>query len=285
MPKLRILALHSFRMSGSILRKQLMHFSNLGQTMLDDDLVELEYLDGVHQCTAEDEAKMEAGLKVIFAGERFYEWLNADPDPGGDANLRWYKYIDQSVAKIVAHVQQNGPYDGFLGFSQGGTVAHLLSLLAANGKLACPAPRFLILLSCRQTRHAAHKPLVEAARAAPLAVPVFVMWNGWDDHVFPEETTELLTTLKAPTTMPMEHVRGHKIPPVTPDEGRRLRAFLEAIPALRHDLPTSLRLGVMRCLRSCCLVDEGEEQPMNGNNLGARRGAAAGAGTSNVPLV
>ena len=88
------------------------------------------------------------------------------------------------------------------------------------------------------------------------------MWNGWDDHVFPEETTELLTTLKAPTTMPMEHVRGHKIPLVTPDEGRRLRAFLEAIPALRHDLPTSLRLGVMRCLRSCCLVDEGEEQPM-----------------------
>ena len=143
---------------------------------------------------------MEAGLKVIFAGERFYEWLNADPDPGGDANLRWYKHIDQSVAKIVAHVQQNGPYDGFLGFSQGGTVAHLLSLLAANGKLACPAPRFLILLSCHQTRHTAHKPLVEAARAAPLAVPVFVMWNGWDDHVFPEETTELLTTLKAPTT-------------------------------------------------------------------------------------
>lgn len=90
-----------------------MHFSNLGQTMLDDDLVELEYLDGVHQCTAEDEAKMEAGLKVIFAGERFYEWLNADPDPGGDANLRWYKYIDQSVAKIVAHVQQNGPYEAF----------------------------------------------------------------------------------------------------------------------------------------------------------------------------
>ena len=222
---------------------------------------------------------MEAPIKVIFAGETFYEWLNAEPDPGGDANLRTYTYVDEAVSKIVDHVNSHGPYDGFLGFSQGGTVCHLLGLLAANGKLACPPPRFLILLSCRMTRHAPHQPLVEGARAAPLAVPTFVMWNGWDDHVFPEETQAMLATLDAPTTMPMAHIKGHKVPPVTAEEARRLRAFLEAFPPLQHDFLTSLRLGMTRCLGACCSPVDG------GSQLTDQDVPRSGRAGSSIPLV
>ena len=276
MPRLRVLALHSFRTNGAILRRQLHAFSNFGEALAAED-VDIHYLNGVHLCNPEDEEKMEAPIRTIFAGEQFYEWLNATPHPD-DPRLRTYKYIDDSIKTICDYVNLYGPFDGVLGFSQGGSVCHLLSLLAANGQLTCAPPRFCILLSCRITRHAPHQPLVEAARAKPLELPCLVMYNGWDDHVSPEETEEVVTTLKAPVVMRMEHIKGHKIPSLTPEESGKVRAFLGAVPAARHSCGTALRLGVLDCIRQCSEAEADPQPAPSHRQQGRAHDGATGAG-------
>ena len=104
MPRHRVLALHSFRMSGAIMRRQLFEFSNIGDEL--SELLEIHFIDGSHRCTPEEEARLEKGIKPLFGEGPFYEWLNASPDPG-DANARIYDHIDASVHHIAAYVARS----------------------------------------------------------------------------------------------------------------------------------------------------------------------------------
>lgn len=198
---------------------------------------------------------MEALVKQIFEGP-YYEWLNADPHPT-DPELRTYKYIDDSIKRIADHVASHGPYDGFIGFSQGGSVCHLLALMASAGTLPFAPPRFVMIWSARITRHGPHQPMVQAALDSPLELPALVIWNGWDDHVGPEETEAPLMTLADPTAIKLDQIRGHKIARFDEATCSRVRAFLEAIPFTRRDACTVIGQAAASCLRGIV----GEEGP------------------------
>ena len=245
--RLRVLCLHSFRTSAASFKKQLFELSNIGEALA--DLIELDLIDAPHECTPEEEERIEPGVKVIFGGP-FYEWINAMPYTD-DPALRVYHHIDASLDAIAMHMRLFGPYDGIMGFSQGGTMCHAIAMLAHAGLLPFAPPRFLIIFSGRLSRHYAHAPLVAACEANPLPVPSVVMWNGDDDHVYPEETERLSKTLKDCVAIKMDHVRGHKVPRVTNEANAlpRLRAFLEAIPPAPRDLCTSIKLAAVLCMR------------------------------------
>ena len=72
-PRLRVLCLHSFRTSAASFKKQLFELSNIGEALA--DLIELDLIDAPHECTPEEEERIEPGVKVIFGGP-FYEWIN-----------------------------------------------------------------------------------------------------------------------------------------------------------------------------------------------------------------
>ena len=79
------------------MRQQLNDFSNIGTEF--SDVLDIHYLDGIHQCDAEDEAKIEEGVKMFFPGP-YYEWFNANPDPA-NPDGRIYKYVDESLQHLA----------------------------------------------------------------------------------------------------------------------------------------------------------------------------------------
>ena len=64
MPPLRIACFHSFRMSGSNLRKQMCEFSNFAVSL--GEQCEFRFLDGLHHCPPEKEAQMPERLRPLL---------------------------------------------------------------------------------------------------------------------------------------------------------------------------------------------------------------------------
>ena len=137
-----------------------------------------------------DEAKMDQKLKAFLPGP-YYEWFNANDQDGKKVYLR----VDDALRQLRTHIATHGPYDGILGFSQGGSLAHLYCLLAAKGTAGYTLPKFLVLVSCRVSRHYEHTDLVAAAKAAQLQLPTLVFYCAKDDHVSTNETKEVVATL------------------------------------------------------------------------------------------
>lgn len=201
-------------------------FSNFAATI--DDLASLDFVDGGY-CVPEHEVDsvMPERLRAIFPPP-YYEWWNARQEKNDEII---YDHIDVSLAKIATHLKDNGPYDGFFGFSQGGSLAHLLSLLTLRAPdlldPAIPPPRFGVFLSARTTRHAAHAKLLAGAVSAPLPLPSLVIYGGKDADVAPELTRELMTTLDSDMTTEIFMPEGkHKIPKLNAEERATVREFL-----------------------------------------------------------
>ena len=218
--RLRILCFHSFRFSGASMQTQLTTFSNLGAVLA--ELADLDFIDGAHR--APDDALPE-NLRQIFPPPH-YEFWNARETEEGVV----YDHLDESLAKIKEHIAANGPFDGYLGFSQGGSVAHLLSLLSLRGpNSGVPPPRFGVFLSARATRHAAHAELVASAVQTPMPLPSLVLYGGQDTDVPPGQTREMMATL-APdlTTEVFLPTGGHRIPKLSEEHASTVRRFLTA---------------------------------------------------------
>jgi surfactin synthase thioesterase subunit/diadenosine tetraphosphate (Ap4A) HIT family hydrolase len=218
----RVLCLHSFRTSGDILKTQMQSFGNFAHAFGSD--VAFEYLNGSHQCTPADEAKIDPQLKAFLRGP-YYEWFNANKT--GDKMV--YTHIEQSLERLRTHIATNGPYDGLLGFSQGGSLAHLYCLLAASGKPGYVLPKFLVLISCRASRHFEHDSIVAAAKASKLPTPTLVFYCAKDDHVSTDETKNVVTTLGNCTEVFDAAGTSHRVPNLPPLHTAKVKEFLACV--------------------------------------------------------
>ena len=117
--RLRILCFHAFRLSGEAMRKQMNTFSNFEPLLA--DIADFEYIDGAHRLSDEEAQALPERLRKLFPPP-YHEWWNARETPDGVV----YDHMDASIELIARHVVSKGPFDGYLGFSQGGSVAHLL---------------------------------------------------------------------------------------------------------------------------------------------------------------
>jgi pimeloyl-ACP methyl ester carboxylesterase len=223
---LRILCLHSFRMSGNILRRQLSEFSNFEAVI--HDLAELSFLDGPRVCDAEAEARMPSRLKAILPPP-YYEWWNRREATDGSGDV-YYDSMEETIALVRDHIAAHGPFDGILGFSQGGSLAHLMCMLQDSGDVALKYPvRFGIFMSARTSRHKTHVGLVESLSGGRrLSLPSMVIYGGRDSDVPPEMTRELLGTLDPETTTELFLPQGtHRVPNLSDGDGSVVRAFLQ----------------------------------------------------------
>eukprot|EP01023_Acetabularia_acetabulum_P062470 TRINITY_DN7693_c0_g1_i2.p3 TRINITY_DN7693_c0_g1~~TRINITY_DN7693_c0_g1_i2.p3 ORF type:complete len:240 (+),score=30.90 TRINITY_DN7693_c0_g1_i2:151-870(+) len=118
--KIRLLCLHGFWTSGKILKQQL-QLANWQDKF--GDLVEFEFLTAPHKATGK------IPEDVSFPGP-YFEWWNAKKI---DDEIV-YQGVEQSLDYIEQYLAQNGPFDGFLGFSMGAAVATLILMLKQKGK-------------------------------------------------------------------------------------------------------------------------------------------------------
>ncbi|XP_057437822.1 uncharacterized protein LOC130729975 [Lotus japonicus] len=129
--KLKILCLHGFRTSGSFLKKQISKWDPSIFSQFD-----LEFPDG----------KFPAGGKSDIEGifpPPYFEWFQFNKE------FTEYTNLDECISYLCEYITANGPFDGFLGFSQGATLSALLIGYQAQGKLLKEHPpiKFFVSIS------------------------------------------------------------------------------------------------------------------------------------------
>lgn len=210
MRKLRVLALHSFRTSGDIFRQQV-KLSGLDEKL--EDLIEIVYLTAPHPASG----AIPDDVKDIFEGP-YFEWWTADKGEGGE----WtYQGAEQSVAYVSDYLRLHGPFDGLVGFSQGGAMAAILVAMQRHGAAlqGLPLLRFCVIFAGIKSRD----PRFVRFLDQPIACPALHV-IGDRDYV-KKYAYQLYNAFEEPCLI--THPRGHVIPRLQGEQLEALRSFLE----------------------------------------------------------
>ena len=129
--------------------------------------------------------------------------------------LMQYTGLEKSLLAFKKTFEEQGPFDGILGFSQGTAMAAVLCALKNQGKPenAWLNFKFAILVSGFKPRA---KELAEIF-SVPLDVPSLHIIGDTDVKVAPEKSVDLMTSFSAPEIY--RHPGGHYVPsdPATRD--------------------------------------------------------------------
>lgn len=227
--KLRFLALHSFRTSGRIMELQM---ASSGFARAVEDLADVEYLDAP---MVADTAKVPRIIKQFFPDETYREWWNADTASDGSVT---YNGLFDALKTVRDHVTAHGPYDGVMGFSQGGSLAELLCRSHWHEHGKCPFACAVVLCSfaCRDSSYRSLYPdatadaAVAAAEAPGLSsnlTPTLFIAGGKDTDV-PAVFTERLARATTNSTYLCVPENPHVVPRLrTDDQTAVVRSFLK----------------------------------------------------------
>jgi predicted esterase len=213
--KQRILCLHGYSQNGTFFRAKTGSLRKACKS-----IAEFVYIDAPHAATA-DFLDIEA-----IAGDRGQplSWWNWDDGEDRPASSRTYQGIEQSLEAIQQCIEQRGPFDGVLGFSQGAALAALLCRRATCREAAADTPG-----SVATHPLAAHPAPTPAFRFAIL-ISGFVPRDGAFAALFDgsSESSGEATHPPPPSQLPSLHVYGLKDERVPHTACRRLAACFQA---------------------------------------------------------
>lgn len=217
---LRVLCLHGFRTNRHVLRDQLRDLQGLlgpaAEFVIPDGPLEAEGL-------------AEAPVELAYGDQRpFYEWWRQRLPNGEDINdpleaaalileaaeqdrsdLISFDGLEQSIALLNNVIQERGPFDVLLGFSQGATMATILSMW--HWKYRQQIPWQLNL--CFNGNQYGLSSLEWFQRAEDrLQIPSVHVLSP-KDPLYPEGR-RLAHWYNDPVRLVMEHDRGHRLPSV-----------------------------------------------------------------------
>ncbi|PON84782.1 Serine hydrolase FSH [Trema orientale] len=193
--KPRILCLHGFRTSGEILR-------NLIQKRWPETLLrklDLVFLDAPYP------ARGESDVEGLF-DPPYYEWFQA--------NQRFTEYtnFEECLAYIEDYMVKNGPFDGFLGFSQGAILTAALPGMQNEGVALTKVPKIKYLIIISGDKFGGAKfgmpKLAANAFSSPVQCPS-LHFIGEMDFLKPGGTV-LVESFVDPVVV--HHPKGHTIP-------------------------------------------------------------------------
>ncbi|CAI2377766.1 unnamed protein product [Moneuplotes crassus] len=122
------------------------------------EFIEFDYLQAPYEC---DEV-FDPNIKEKFEGP-FYRWMIFNPETKEVTG-----FID-SLKRIKEYYESNGPYDGIIGFSQGG---YMVRTLMKADILGFPdlklSPGFVILISSAIPYWDKIKPIIEGDYSSPV---------------------------------------------------------------------------------------------------------------------
>lgn len=201
--KLRVLCLHGFRTSAAIFEKQIRRWDS---SIL--ELLDLTFLDGPYA------ARGKSDVEAIFPGP-YFEWFQFNREYSKFTNLEECKEF------ISDYMQEHGPFDGLMGFSQGGVLAAAFAGLQQKGLALQQHPplRFIILIAGAgfnnaQLMHECYSELVQCPSVHII---------GDHDHLR-TVNEELLEKFKDPVHLP--HPGKHTVPRLGEEDSKRVRDFL-----------------------------------------------------------
>lgn len=136
LPPIKILMLHGFTQSGALFRAKTraleknlqkafpsgitLHYATAPIRLSKTDLTfGGAHVDPSHTSSIEETEQPDA-----------YAWWRRK----GDAEPFWYEGMDQGLARVAEILQLEGPFDGVIGFSQGGALAGMLASLLEEGR-------------------------------------------------------------------------------------------------------------------------------------------------------
>lgn len=113
----KLLCVHGWRTSGDILVRQtaaLRYHLNVSAVVVNAPWVA--------------KGPPDEGIALFYPDEPYYEWYDGlregvPVEPS---------VVEKSLQRLVEHLEKFGPYDGILGFSQGGSVATMLAKIQQN---------------------------------------------------------------------------------------------------------------------------------------------------------
>ncbi|KAF1871413.1 hypothetical protein Lal_00020206 [Lupinus albus] len=204
--KPRFLCLHGFRTSAEIHRKQMQKWP---QSLLDN--LDLVYVDAPFPCQGK------SAVEGLF-DPPYYEWFQYNNE------FTEYKNLDECLEYIEECMIKYGPFDGLLGFSQGGILAAALPGLQEKGVALTNVPKvkFLIIIGGGKFKSPS---LAEKAYPSPITCPS-LHFLGEKDFMkaFGKEVIE---TCVEPVVV--HHPKGHTVPLLDEENLKIVMSFIERI--------------------------------------------------------
>ncbi|XP_022751115.1 esterase GA18864-like isoform X2 [Durio zibethinus] len=165
--KPRILCLHGFRTSGEILKKMMGKWPDAVLEKFDFDFPD-----------APSPAKGKSDIEGLY-DPPYYEWYQVN-------KVECFNF-EECIAYIEDHMIKHGPFDGLLGFSQGGMLASVLPWMQREGVAFTKVPKikFVVVISgfaLRELKSGPPKLLVNAF-SAPVECPSLHMIGSELEHL------------------------------------------------------------------------------------------------------
>lgn len=129
--------------------------------------------------------------------------------------------LEEALGTVAQALNQLGPFDGLLGFSQGAALAALVCALGQAGDPRFPLPKFIILVSGFCPRGLG---LQESTLQSPLSLPSLHVFGDTDRVIPSQESMQLASRFTGPITL--THSGGHFIPAAAPQRQAYLK-FLD----------------------------------------------------------
>ncbi|HJZ23688.1 MAG TPA: DUF924 family protein, partial [Candidatus Babeliales bacterium] len=199
--KLKILCLHGWRQNGQIFRTKI-------KKMVKEfaDIADFNFVTSPVEYKPEGDV-LEATLSAfetvpVYTKQRAW-WISSEGN-------KIYQYNDISLAYLKQVWEKEGPFDGILGFAQGGTMAAIMGCKEFN-------PQFLILISSYFPRADEFK-FMDVENS--LTTPSIHIFGRNDILVIPERSKKLHQMFKSGSLI--AHEGGHFTPKYWPYNEMRL---------------------------------------------------------------
>ncbi|KAJ7965773.1 Serine hydrolase FSH [Quillaja saponaria] len=204
--KPRFLCLHGFRTNGEILKTQVHKWPQSVLAKLD-----LVYLNAPFPAQGKSE------VEGIF-DPPYYEWFQFNKE------FTEYTNFDECLAYIEDFMVKHGPFDGFLGFSQGAMLSAALPGLQEKGVALTKVPKikYLIIIGGAKLKSPS---VAEKAYFAPIHCPSLHFLGEAD--FLKQYGQELLESCFDPVVI--HHPKGHTIPRLDEKSLQMMTSFIERI--------------------------------------------------------
>ncbi|XVF59054.1 hypothetical protein PTKIN_Ptkin07bG0243800 [Pterospermum kingtungense] len=219
--KPRILCLHGFRISGEILKKMIGKWPDFVLQMFDFDFPDAPF-------PATGKSDVEGHYDPPY-----YEWFQVDEVECSN--------FEECVAYLEDYMIEHGPFDGLLGFSQGGMLSAVIPSLQREGVAFTKVPKikFVIIISGFQIRELKSGPpkLLVNAYSTPTECPSLHLIGEKD--FLKERGFKLLKSFVKPFVI--HHSTGHTVPKLD-EEG--LSTMLKFIQKIQEMFPQDQQIAI-----------------------------------------
>ncbi|KAK8556718.1 hypothetical protein V6N13_064729 [Hibiscus sabdariffa] len=219
--KPRVLCLHGFRTSGEILKKMI---GKWPESVLGN--FDFDFLDGPYP------ARGKSDVESIY-DPPYYEWYQV--------NEIECVHFEECVEYLEDYMIKHGPFDGLLGFSQGGMLASVIPQLQTEGTAFTKVPKikFVIIISGFALRELKSGPpkLLANAYSFPIDCPSIHVIGEKD--FLKERNYQLMKLFVNPFLI--HHSVGHTVPKLDEEGLETMNKFIEKIQEM---FPQELQNGL-----------------------------------------